>query len=120
MTHPLLQASWAGARIIQGQWTPQAEKLSDFLVLIFSSAGDRTKIADLDALKQASGVTQEEWTDILEYTSQVSCAVLSRTTERTTHPVSSILGLLQPRQLQVLWIQQIPSPCFARDVQSRR
>lgn len=66
--HYVGQASWAGARIIQGQWTPQAEKLYDLLILTFSENG---KLADLDALRTKSGVSQEEWDDLLQYTSQV-------------------------------------------------
>ena len=66
--HFVGQASWAGARIIQGQWTPQAQKLYDLLILIFSDHGH---IGDTEGLKQKSGVTEEEWEDILQYTSQV-------------------------------------------------
>ncbi|THH01420.1 hypothetical protein EW026_g1264 [Hermanssonia centrifuga] len=42
--HYIAQASWAGARIIQGQLTPQAQKLYDLLILTFSNQG---KLADL-------------------------------------------------------------------------
>ncbi|KAJ3559406.1 hypothetical protein NM688_g375 [Phlebia brevispora] len=66
--HYIGQASWAGARIIQGQWTPQAQKLYDLLILTFSENG---KLADLAALKQKSGVSDTEWDDLLQYTSQV-------------------------------------------------
>ena len=66
--HYVGQASWAGARIIQGQWTPQAEKLYDLLILTFSENG---KLANLDALQHKSGVSVDEWEDLLQYTSQV-------------------------------------------------
>ncbi|KAI0638610.1 aflatoxin-detoxifizyme [Trametes polyzona] len=66
--HYIGQASWAGARIIQGQWTPQAQKLYDLLILTFSDNG---QLADLDALHKKSGATAEEWEDLLQYTSQV-------------------------------------------------
>ncbi|TFK94857.1 aflatoxin-detoxifizyme [Polyporus arcularius HHB13444] len=66
--HYVGQASWAGARIIQGQWTPQAQKLYDLLILTFSENG---KLADLGALQQKSGVSVDEWDDLLQYTSQV-------------------------------------------------
>ncbi|KAH8103335.1 aflatoxin-detoxifizyme [Cristinia sonorae] len=66
--HFVGQASWAGARIIQGQWTAQAQKLYDLLILIFS---DKGKLGDTEGLKQKSGVTEQEWDDILQYTSQV-------------------------------------------------
>ncbi|KAH9854917.1 aflatoxin-detoxifizyme [Lenzites betulinus] len=66
--HYVGQASWAGARIIQGQWTPQAQKLYDLLILTFSENG---KLADLEALQQRSGVSAEDWEDLLQYTGQV-------------------------------------------------
>ncbi|PSR74920.1 hypothetical protein PHLCEN_2v9454 [Hermanssonia centrifuga] len=66
--HYIAQASWAGARIIQGQLTPQAQKLYDLLILTFSNQG---KLADLSTLKTKSGVSGEEWHGLLQYTSQV-------------------------------------------------
>lgn len=66
--HFVSQASWAGARIIQGQWTPQALELYDLLILTFSDHG---KLGNLEILKEKSGVCAEEWEDILQYTSQV-------------------------------------------------
>lgn len=66
--HYVGEASWAGARIIQGQWTPQAQKLYDLLILTFSENG---KLADLAALHQKSGVSAEEWEELLQYSSQV-------------------------------------------------
>ncbi|KAI0065345.1 aflatoxin-detoxifizyme [Artomyces pyxidatus] len=65
--HHLGEASWAGARIILGQWTPYTEKLYDFLILLFSENGE---LANLEALKEKSGVTAEEWEDLLQYSSQ--------------------------------------------------
>ncbi|KIJ11450.1 hypothetical protein PAXINDRAFT_171775 [Paxillus involutus ATCC 200175] len=66
--HYVGEASWAGARIIQGQWTPQATKLYDLLILTFSTNG---KLVDLDALKSKSGVSQQDFDELLQYTSQV-------------------------------------------------
>lgn len=66
--HYVGQASWAGARIIQGQWTPQAQSLYDLLILTFSKDG---KLGDLEALKRESGVSDEDWTNLLQYTAQV-------------------------------------------------
>jgi dipeptidyl-peptidase III len=66
--HYLTQASWAGARIIQGQWTPQAEKLYDLLILTFSADGH---LCDLEKLQQQAGVSPSEWEDLLQYASQV-------------------------------------------------
>ncbi|KLO16192.1 aflatoxin-detoxifizyme [Schizopora paradoxa] len=66
-TYHLSKASWAGARIIQGQWTPQARSLFDLLVQTFSEDG---KIGDLRRMKSASGVGDDEWKDLLMYTAQ--------------------------------------------------
>ncbi|KAI6140944.1 aflatoxin-detoxifizyme [Pisolithus thermaeus] len=66
--HYVGQASWAGARVIQGQWTPQAQTLYDLLVLTFGANG---KLADLEALKQRSGVSEQDFDDALQYTAQV-------------------------------------------------
>lgn len=66
--HYVSQASWAGARIIQGQWTEQAQGLYDLITLVFSESG---KLANLEALKKKSSVSNEEWEDLLQYSSQV-------------------------------------------------
>ena len=71
--HYVGQASWAGARIIQGQWTPQAQSLYDLLILTFSKDG---KLADLETLKRESGVSDEDWTNLLQYTAQVRSVCL--------------------------------------------
>ncbi|KAG6866907.1 hypothetical protein C0991_003822 [Blastosporella zonata] len=64
--HYLSLASWAGARIIQGQWTTQASDLYDLLILSFSTPNGT--LADLNALQQQAGLTAEEWDDLLQYT----------------------------------------------------
>lgn len=66
--HYISQASWAGARIIQGQWTEEAQRLYDLIILVFSENG---RLADLESLKTKSGVSEEEWEDLLQYSSQV-------------------------------------------------
>ncbi|EIW85196.1 aflatoxin-detoxifizyme [Coniophora puteana RWD-64-598 SS2] len=66
--HYIGQASWAGARIIQGQWTPHAARLYDLLILTFSENG---KLANIDNLKAASGLSSEEFNGVLQYSSQV-------------------------------------------------
>ncbi|KAF9792408.1 aflatoxin-detoxifizyme [Thelephora terrestris] len=66
--HHISEACWAGARIIQGQWTEQAQTLYDLIILIFSENG---KLTNLDALKKKSGVSDGEWEDLLQYSSQV-------------------------------------------------
>jgi dipeptidyl-peptidase-3 len=65
--HFVSQASWAGARIIQGQWTSHAEKLYDLLILTFS---DGDTLADLEGLKQNAGLSPDEWEDLMQYTIQ--------------------------------------------------
>ncbi|KAJ3727814.1 aflatoxin-detoxifizyme [Lentinula raphanica] len=66
--HYISEASWAGARIIQAQWTPEANDLFDLLILTFSDNG---KLADLESLKSASGLNPDDWEDLLQYTVQV-------------------------------------------------
>ena len=66
--HCMSEAAWAGARIIQGQWTEHAQSLYDMIILVFSQNG---KLANLEALKTKSGVSDEEWEDLLQYSSQV-------------------------------------------------
>ncbi|KAF4615358.1 hypothetical protein D9613_003051 [Agrocybe pediades] len=68
-THFLGLASWAGARIIQGQWTAQAQDLYDLLILTFSDGKD--SLADLAGLQKASELNATEWEDLLQYASQV-------------------------------------------------
>jgi dipeptidyl-peptidase-3 len=70
--HHFTQAAWAGARIIQSQWTPHADRLFDFLILTFSHGG---KLADLESLKSKSGLSDQAWDDLLQYTIQVRCVL---------------------------------------------
>jgi dipeptidyl-peptidase-3 len=51
-----------------GQWTPYTEKLFDLLILTFSENGT---ITDINALKEKSGLSGDEWDRILEFASQV-------------------------------------------------
>ena len=107
--HYIGQASWAGARIIQGQWTPFALKLYDLLILVFSESG---KLGDLAALKQKSGVTDADWEDILQYTSQVSnLEELKHATFLILSSCSILIGPKQPCQLQVLRILEVCPSC---------
>jgi len=66
--HYVGEASWAGARIIQGQWTSQATSLYDLLILTFSTSG---KLTDLVALQNKSGVSQQAFEELLQYAAQV-------------------------------------------------
>ena len=70
-THWVSQASWAGARIIQGQWTPYASDLHDLLTTTFSNGQKAPGLADLVALQAKSQLDDEEWEAILQYTIQV-------------------------------------------------
>ncbi|KAF9260465.1 aflatoxin-detoxifizyme [Marasmius fiardii PR-910] len=67
-THFVSEAAWAGARIIQAQWTPEATDLYNLLISTFN---DNTKLADLAALQKNAGLTDEEWEDLMQYTVQV-------------------------------------------------
>lgn len=100
--HYIGQASWAGVRIIQGQWTPQAQKLNDLLILIFS---DKGHLADLEGLKQRSGLNPEEWDNLVQYTTQVPPAVCVSTVARYNNSRVRA-GLEQPGELQELRIYQ--------------
>ncbi|EUC66484.1 dipeptidyl peptidase III [Rhizoctonia solani AG-3 Rhs1AP] len=69
-SHWVGAAAWAGARIVQEQYTPEAQSLYDLLISIFSSNDGQT-IADLTDLKNKSGLNEEEWTLLVEYVAQV-------------------------------------------------
>lgn len=74
-THWVGAAAWAGARIVQEQWTPEAQTLYDLLILTFSTS-DGKSLADLKDLKLKSQLGDEEWVQLLEYVSQVGSVVL--------------------------------------------
>jgi len=93
----LSEASWAGARIILGQWTPYTEKLFDLLILVF---GENGTITDVDALKEKSGLSTDEWDRLLEFSSQV----IAYPSARAAAPRQSIgltdnLGIVQSCKL---------------------
>ena len=67
--HYVGQASWYGARIILAQQAPHMEKLYDFIIALFTTPNGTT--VDLEALKASSGVSADDWEDILQYTIQV-------------------------------------------------
>ncbi|KIM87068.1 hypothetical protein PILCRDRAFT_815526 [Piloderma croceum F 1598] len=68
-THYLAEASWAGARIIQGQTTPQAQDIYDLLISIFSD--DKGQLCNLETLREHAGLSEREWEELLQYTAQV-------------------------------------------------
>ncbi|KAG8696045.1 hypothetical protein FRC08_007402, partial [Ceratobasidium sp. 394] len=69
-THWVGAASWAGARIIQEQWTSEAQALYDLLILMFSAPNGKS-LGDLSELKSKADLNDEEWTQLVEYVAQV-------------------------------------------------
>lgn len=72
--HWMSQASWAGGRIIMAQTTFHAERLHDLVVATFASEQDNRKLADLEAMKGRSQVSDEAWADTVSYAAQVRCS----------------------------------------------
>ena len=56
--------------VVLEQWTPQATTLYRFLVLTFSTSDE--SFADLPALQRKAGISDSEWEDLMQYTTQVS------------------------------------------------
>lgn len=48
-----------------------SEAIFDLLISTFASADDSRKLANLDSLKQRSGVSDDEWNGVLAYAAQV-------------------------------------------------
>ena len=67
--HYVGQASWAGARIIQGQFTSQAMDLYDLFLLVFSNP-DGSPV-DFGKLKADSKASDEHWKQATTYVAQV-------------------------------------------------
>ena len=57
------------SRVIAEQWTPQANDLYDLLIATFSTG--EGALADLETLKASSGLSSEDWDNLLQYTVQV-------------------------------------------------
>jgi hypothetical protein len=72
--HYLAEASWAGARIIQGQQTPQAQELYNLLMSTFSS--EQGKLCNMEVLREHAGLSTDEWEDLMQYTTQVRIGYL--------------------------------------------
>jgi len=66
--HWIAQASWAGARIVSEQMTPDATKLLDLLLLTFRDK--HGTYSDLSRLRSASGVSEEAWNAATTYAAQ--------------------------------------------------
>jgi dipeptidyl-peptidase-3 len=56
-----------------GQWTPFTERLYDLLILTFSENGT---IANVNALREKSGLSEDEWDYVLEFASQVKSLII--------------------------------------------
>jgi dipeptidyl-peptidase-3 len=78
--HYISQANWAGGRIIQRQTTPTAERLCDLVMALFSA--EKGKMADLASLRAKSGISDEDWNELLAYSAQVG--VSSRVSQRAS------------------------------------
>jgi hypothetical protein len=70
-SHHLSVAGWAGARIIMAQTSFHSETIFDLIIASFSSSSDPTKLADLVAMKERSGLAEEDWNGVLAYCAQV-------------------------------------------------
>ncbi|KAG8785722.1 hypothetical protein FRC15_000807 [Serendipita sp. 397] len=68
-THYVGLASWAGASIIQSQWTPEAQNLYKFLALTFSN--DDGSCVDFSKLKKDAKSSDDDWNYATSYTAQV-------------------------------------------------
>lgn len=68
--HHIAKASWIGGRVILHQTTPTASALFDLLRATFSSE-DPTKLGDLEAQRTKAGLSEDEFTFVLEYAAQV-------------------------------------------------
>jgi len=69
--HYIGYASWLGARIILEQTTPQSSDIFDLIRITFSaSASEPRALADLEAIRSKSGVSQEDFDSVLEYAAQ--------------------------------------------------
>jgi len=64
------KASWAGGKIIADQVSQFGVKLYDLLVAVFAN-DDKKSLGDLVALKSKSGISDEQWTLVIEYAAQV-------------------------------------------------
>lgn len=103
--HYVSEASWAGARIIQSQWTQEAPALYDLLILTFSDNG---KLANLEELKTKSGVEEDDWQSLLQYSSQAGLkySLMYPCIQPTDVPI----GPIQPSQLQIFRFFKDHSP----------
>ncbi|KAF9158625.1 hypothetical protein DFQ26_007399 [Actinomortierella ambigua] len=67
--HHLSRASFEGTRIILRQTTPHAEDIYDLIIATFSAANAH-KLTDIGALKAKSGVSDEDFEHVLQYSAQ--------------------------------------------------
>lgn len=77
------------------QTTSHAEGLFDLLIATFSSSASPTALADLEAHKARSKVSEEDWAAVMSYAAQVSS--FARKVGRELIPMME--GALQLEQL---------------------
>jgi dipeptidyl-peptidase-3 len=82
------------------QWTPQATALYQLLILTFSTNSE--SFADLPALQRSAGLSDNEWEDLMQYTTQVSRTLRFS----TTFLIPCNLDVEQPRKLQNLRVHE--------------
>ncbi|KAJ3213753.1 hypothetical protein HDU67_002504 [Dinochytrium kinnereticum] len=70
--HHIVKASWAGFSVIAAQLSHESLTLVKLFTEVFKEPGSNPpRTRDLNALKKASGVTDEAWTFFLEFAVQV-------------------------------------------------
>lgn len=99
--HWIGQAGWAGARIIQGQWTSYGSDLYDLLIATFSNGEKSPGLADLNALQAKSKLDSDEWDAIMHYTVQV-CLQLRDDNRAVLYGL--IIGSFKLSQLSLVWV----------------
>lgn len=83
------------------QWTPQAADLYQLLILTFSTNAE--SLADLPSLQQRASLSDNEWEDLMQFTTQVSRALCIAFSYRFD---LSDLDIEQSRQLQDLRVHE--------------
>ena len=59
--HYISRASWEGTKVLAGQLSEESPVIFDLLMGILRNKEDSTKVGDLDALRQVSGVSEEDF-----------------------------------------------------------
>ncbi|KAF7322970.1 Dipeptidyl peptidase 3 [Mycena chlorophos] len=94
-TYYVTQASWAGARIIQEQWTGQATQLFDLLIAVF---GDGGKLVNLQSLQKKAGLSDDAFDSLLQYSAQT----LSNLVNYKSFGATKFVPRAQPEEFEAL------------------